>query len=208
MSGQQDALVTVRLEGYRAELVQDQDPTSPKEWDQVGTLVTWHRRYCFEVDGQKEFGTPEDFREKAKAEAWVYVLVGMIDHSGISLYADGGPAVGDAAGWDSGTVGYIYTTEARWLELCWEQAKGPSPADWREQAEKVLRQEIEVWDQYVCGDVYGVVVVREADDETVDSCFGFYGYDYARGELTAMLEAEVRMAKEEAIAVRAAGARL
>lgn len=38
--------------------------------------------------------------------------------------------------------------------------------------------EVQVYDYYICGDVYGFVI--EKDGEQIDSCWGFYGHDYGK----------------------------
>lgn len=62
-----------------------------------------------------------DVKNMADIVRWVTIeydalqveLVGMIDHSGTSYYLGGGHAVGDSAGWDSGTCGLIVYTKAQ-----------------------------------------------------------------------------------------------
>ena len=41
---------------------------------------------------------------------------------------------------------------------------------------KALIQEIETYDQYLEGDIWGYIVFDE-DGEEIDSCWGFYGDD-------------------------------
>ena len=45
----------------------------------------------------------------------------------------------------------------------------------REKVREWLEGEIETFDQYIRGDVYGFIV--EEDGEEIDSCWGFYGED-------------------------------
>lgn len=45
MSRNSDAVETIEQDGFVGRIFQDEDPTSPKDWDQLGTFVTWHRRY-------------------------------------------------------------------------------------------------------------------------------------------------------------------
>lgn len=185
-----DALEVIEDQGFKAKLYHDEDPQSPKDWDQAGTLVTWHRSYTFDVDGQKEFGESEEFFKQAKKGRWVYLLVGMIDHSGIRLYPGGGHAVGDAAGWDSGTVGVIYTTRERFLELC-----DSNPRGWRKKAAETLKSELETWNEYVSGQVYGYTITGP-DGEEGDSCWGIYGYDYAVQEMKDALRSTLEEEKK------------
>lgn len=181
-----EAVETIQKDGFTARLFYDEDPQSPKDWDQLGRLVTWHRRCCFDQDGQKEFGSPQEFLEQAKAEGWVYLPVAMIDHSGIHLWVGSKPHFTDSAGWDSGQVGFIYATKESIEKI-------GTP---RRLVKEVLEQEVETWDQYVSGDVYGVVVTDPEGNE-LESCWGFYGFDYAKGEMKGMLDAVVAGEAEE-----------
>lgn len=57
--------------------------------------------------------------------------------------------------------------------------------------------EVETYDQYLTGDVYGYVI--ESEDGTVDdSCWGFFGLDHCIGEAkeAAKLEAEYKRKRE------------
>lgn len=157
----------------------DEEPQSPKDWDNLGTLVTWHRRYCFDQDGQKVFGEPKDFLRRAKAEKWLFIPVGMVDHSGISLYE--GTTERAGAVLDSGQVGYLYATRESMGKI------GVHPRNVR----KVLRQELKTWDDYVTGSVYGYTIETELGEQ-LDSCWGIYGLDNAKQEMVAALEYAVR----------------
>lgn len=96
----------------------------------------------------------------------------LYDHSGITMSCS--PF---SCPWDSGQVGYIYCTVERGVAECGSL----------ENARKHLQSEVEVYDQYLTGDVWGFVVEECADDpdeyghdeewEQVDSCWGFYGQD-------------------------------
>lgn len=47
----------------------------------------------------------------------------------------------------------------------------------KERIEKILEVEVEMYTQYVEGNVYGFEIVDE-DDNHIDSCYGFYGSDH------------------------------
>jgi len=100
----------------------------------------------------------------------------------------------DPGGWDSGQVGWTYATKEMIVK---EYGKNK-----RKLAEKVLRGEVETFDQYLKGDVYGYII-QNSDGETVDSCWGFYGYEYCIEEGKSMLKHEVEYYnKEEKMAER------
>jgi len=151
---------------------------SPREWCNLGEMVCWHRGYDLgdrqpndrEKDALGRGGLPLLERYLRLCEgATVVIPLGLLDHSGISMYAGGGAHWSDAAGWDSGTVGFIFDTP-----YGREQCGTPL-----ELVEECLRQEIKVFDQYLTGDVYFYAVER---GDQYDSCGGLYGLDYAIAE--------------------------
>lgn len=120
---------------------------------------------------------------------WLY------DHSGITM------SVGERTGvyadpWDSGCVGYAAITRNDALEkLSGQDANGkavPLTDDtWEDAAVLCIRDEVEVYDMYLTGDVYWFqLYVRECllhsqvsnddDWEEDDACGGFYGTDPVR----------------------------
>lgn len=51
---------------------------------------------------------------------------------------------------------------------------------------ELVKSQVETLSMYFQGDVYGVIIEDENGDQ-VDSCFGFYGYDYALERAKEML---------------------
>lgn len=223
---------------------QDTDAESPREWDKLGHMVCWHRRYNL---GDEQPGTgPSDFaRELATAlgaadaiEYWEYAdhgrgdweeridaavqrtldreIVAMLplylyDHSGLAMSTDSFVGRAHHADWDSEQVGWIYATREDVLR---EYECKRITRKMREQVERTLKAEVEEYDSFLRGDVYGYTVelfeasemtyseddedlYPDPDDEEpgvylehVDSCWGFYGYpfDYMLTEINAALE--------------------
>ncbi|WMC09544.1 hypothetical protein PU634_10490 [Oceanimonas pelagia] len=104
----------------------------------------------------------------------IYLPLYLYDHSGITMSTGsfGCP-------WDSGQVGWIFVTYREVLES-WTDWKRITPA----RAEKVgdyLRAEVEVYDLYLTGNVWGFEAYEHDEDEDpedgvfLDSCWGFYG---------------------------------
>jgi hypothetical protein len=102
----------------------------------------------------------------------------LYDHSGITMNT-----TGFNCRWDSGQVGFIFISKAKALK---EFGGKIITKKLRERLETYLKNEVETYDQYLTGDVWGVQVFE--DGEEVDSCWGFYGYDYAESEAKAMCE--------------------
>jgi len=106
--------------------------------------------------------------ERAVIAGYVILPLYLYDHSGITMSTGsfGCP-------WDSGQVGYI---------ICDNETVEKEFGGDRDLAEKSLRAEVSVYDDYLTGNVYGFIVEERDNDEDddwehVDSCWGFYGYD-------------------------------
>jgi len=76
--------------------------------------------------------------------------------------------------WDSGQVGYIYTTKEKARENFGIKR---ITKDVRTSVMAILEGELETFETYVRGEVYGYTVEDE-DGEVLDSCGGFYGTNW------------------------------
>lgn len=164
----------IEYKGYSIKIYHDDSAESTREWDNIGTMVCWHRRY--NLGDKHTFSDPEEFLEWAKTQKGILILrLYLYDHSGISMST--GSFIGKAqhAEWDSGQVGFIYVTKEKIIE---EYGKGKKAIA---KAEKYLEGEVEIYDQYLRGNVYGFNV--EHENGYTDSCWGFYGSDFEKNGL-------------------------
>lgn len=120
---------------------------------------------------------------------WLY------DHSGITMSC--GARCGQYADqWDSGQVGWIFVTKDRMMKEVWGHDGRPlTDGNWRGRADEIMRGEVETYDQYLTGDVYGFTLyeieresgledeITEEDLNEIDSCWGFYGSDISESGL-------------------------
>lgn len=95
--------------------------------------------------------------------------ISIYDHSGVSMWL-GSPLTG-GMGWDSGCVGFAYITIDDAAEY---SCRILSEADWKKWAYSIMESEMEVYNDYLQGYVYGFEAVDENGDE-IDSCWGYYG---------------------------------
>jgi hypothetical protein len=188
--------------GYKIIIDYDQEPMNPRtEWDNRSTMVCWHSRYNL---GDLENRRPisENYREPIdllyelagvdrdeyqdeqyeKTGKWddmdtadLYKLIEekgtiistlyLYDHSGITI------SMGSfSCPWDSGPVGYIYMTKETVLK---EWGEGEEAY---ERARNCMKGEVEVYDNYLTGEVYSFKI-EDPDGEEIDSCSGYYGND-------------------------------
>lgn len=203
-------MVRNKSTGLIGRLTMDIDicPESPREWDNVATIVSnasknsdwdisdegWrmeteefakflHKKLdkkCPEIKGLKDI---DHIVNCGNAKNYIVCKpIYMYNHSGqtISLSPFG-------CRWDSGRCGYIFVFKERILKD-FERA---TEDNWRDIADEIIQSEIDVYDYYIRGEVYGYCLEEghtiECKDlvtgaiwtsikyETVDSCCGFYG---------------------------------
>ena len=169
------AIKTIEYRTFTIKVYYDENPTSPREWDNLGTIYSNHRYYDFDGHKIEELidSVGGDIYDSVIpwdliAEKYYYRKVWMYDHSGVSV-CSGERNPYDM--WDSGLYGVI---------VCEKEKAKKEYKDFdyncvllRERVEKQLDAEIDVLDEYCRGEVYGFVITKGEDK--IDSCFGFYG---------------------------------
>lgn len=194
-----DAIDTIDYKGYKIEIHSDSDDSgeSPRDWDNLGAMVCFHRRYEL-GDKNHGFSSPDEFTEflQSNKKSIIAIPLYLMDHSGITMRA--GRAVSDfiacdSAGWDWGMVGYIYVT---YDNIRKEYNKKRVSKQLKDRVYKHLCQEVETYDQYLTGDIYGYMVINP-DGEDIDSCWGFYGHDHKASGLLEYAQNAVDCAIEQ-----------
>lgn len=174
-----DEVYTEELNGYKIAILQDSDYDSPRDWDNLGTMVCWHRRY--NLGDKHSFSEPSDFLEWKKRHDVIVLPLYLYDHGGITIST--GPF---SCPWDSGQIGYIYVEKDKVRkEWGWKHITKKR----QERVLRVLRGEVSTYDDYLTGNVYGYTVSR--GDEELDSCWGFYG-DYQTSGILEEARASVK----------------
>lgn len=112
---------------YKLTVERDDMPESPREWDNLTTMVCWHRRYS--LGDKHHFDTVNDMLEDLAYQSGVqydedintpdlmtklspYYLIKplyLYDHSGITMSTSDGYPYNDR--WDAGCVGYVYISK-------------------------------------------------------------------------------------------------
>lgn len=178
---------------------QDFDPQNPrKDYDHLAKMVCWHRRYALGDEQPKypagEFfwrlmaedhpDIPDDIDlkhiERFVDKHYVCRNLYLYDHGDITISTS--PF---SCPWDSGQVGYIIAKKS-------DLIKAGVPEDkWY----KMLDDEVEEYDQYLTGDVYGYII-EDDDGEEIESCWGFFGEQYCRDAGEEQLRYHERKAAE------------
>lgn len=175
--------------GYRVEIMYDEWAESPREWENLGKMYYWHRRYDL-GDKQIDMNYYNNFDElvdeiKEDYGEIIWLPLYLMDHSGISMSTSSRLfEMWDSAGWDWGVCGIIFASHDD-IKKCYMVDEITD--DVIDRATQCLIGEVEAFDQFIRGDVYTVAVVDE-NDICVDSCGGFFGFDDAKSEGQSMAE--------------------
>ena len=179
----------------------DEYPVDPrKEFDHIGTMVCWHKRYELGDEQPKEtnsdwlqsfteelpggdsvaywYNRAQDEDNPAYSEKMMDKAIGrtladhvimlplyLYDHSGITIST--GPF---SCPWDSGRVGWIYTTKEKVRKYWGVKRVGKRVL---RQVWDTLQGEVNEYDHYLTGAVY-CFRLEDVDGEEIDGCGGFY----------------------------------
>ena len=162
---------TTTFGAYTIKVEQDGDTESPREWDNLGTMVYWHNGYTLgDVNGNKEYESADDFLKQHEDD--IMLPLYLYDHSGITM-----STTPFSCPWDSGQVGWIYISKEKIRK---EFSCKRVSAKMVERIKTYLEGEVETFDSFITGDVHWFSITREdADGEEIDidSCGGYYGND-------------------------------
>lgn len=162
---------TFEYKGYNITIGQDTDAFDPRqEYDHLGEMVCFHRRYNL---GDKHNYTVDEVHEMLNSGKFIALPLYLYDHSGITMST--GPF---SCPWDSGQVGYIMVSKDS-VRKEWGWARITRQRQTK--IENILRGEVKEYDSFLTGDVWGFTI-DDQDGEYVDSCWGFYGYEYCEKE--------------------------
>jgi hypothetical protein len=184
--------------GRTVVIAYDDDPVNPlTDWESLTTIACWHGR--LKLGQRTDMGLKgldlEETREAIESHEGSPVLallpVYLYEHSGITMSCG---AFSDP--WDSGQVGWAYVTEDSANKM------GCVGDRWTtENLEKAIRSDVDVYDQYLRGEVYVYFVLGMGEDgedgDILDSVGGHFGdLDYVRTEARAAAESSVDPAVE------------
>ena len=174
-----------RIGNYLIEIIQENDPESPREWDNLGKMICFHSRY--NLGDKHDFSREEAQKFLKSKEICVSLPLYLYDHSGITMKTS--PF---SCRWDSGQVGWIVVSKEQVRK---EYNVKRINKELVEKVTKVLEGEVETYDQYLTGDVYGYRISKVTEcelghehKEEVDSCWGFYGEDECMTEAEGIVD--------------------
>lgn len=180
----------IEYKGYNIEILPDENPDDPRNWDNLGTMLCFHGRYKL---GDKTDLSHEDFngwdeiydylvKEK---HAVIIMPLYVYEHGGICMKVGSfsGLLPQGHAEFDSGHVGFIYISKEKALK---EFSKKAITKAFKEKLEKILTAEVKIYNAYISGSVYGFRVEKNGNE--FDACWGFYDEDDAIAEAKSQID--------------------
>jgi hypothetical protein len=189
------SLDSIEYKGHFINIFPDEDAPNPREeFDSLGTMVCFHRRY--NLGDRHEFHAPDEFAAFLKEEKLICLPLYLFDHSGITMSTESERfRACDPQGWDWGMLGYIYVTKENVRK---EYNVHRVTRKILEKVKKLLEGEVEEYDHYLTGNVYGYEITKgeRQAGKVIDGCWGFFGdpEDYVIPEAKAVIDQIIREA--------------
>jgi len=187
---------------YKLVVCNDDCPESPREWDNIWTLVTAHRKFSWDEELSHDCESIDEAFEEHLKNKWLtiddiyYHRVYLMDHSWWSVRT-----TPFWCRWDSWHLWYIYVSIKKATDELiineWETLESKSL--------RVLNSEIETLDNYLQWNVYEFIIesreVKEIDGKTFhddweheESCGWFYDIKEMVGHQSIFTEEEFQEA--------------
>ena len=165
-------------DGAILKIYHDEHCENSLSWDNNGIMVCFHKRYKLgdkhDYNSTNFNGWDELYKqiEQDNDDLVAILPLYLYDHSGISISVS--PF---SCRWDSGQVGFIYTTHSRLKKMGHtKDVNIDKVTDW-------LKSEVDTYNSFLIGDIYGFILHDKPCDtcygegEELNSCWGFIGND-------------------------------
>ena len=187
-----DAIETIQYKDHQIEIFPDECGESPRGWENI-TEIHYHSR-SYVLGDTNWYGKIDEYDKmiaKAKRQGDLVIPMFAYIHSGVSLSLSSfyGRLPQGHAEFDSGRAGTVIVRRKKMLE---EFGGKIFTQKLKERAYKIAEGDINTYNQYFMGDVYGYVV-----DEDGDSCYGYYGMEYAIEEAKSVVDYIVDQERKE-----------
>lgn len=166
---------TETYKSHNIEIEYEENPESPRDWDNICVFHTAHRNYSFGDKNYNDFESIQKAEKEALAQGDITLPLYMYEHSGVTIALS--PF---SCPWDSGQVGFVQIPRKKMIE---EFGKKIFTPKLKKRALEIAQGEVETLDSYIRGDVYGYVI-----DDDGDSCWGYYSIKDALEEARSAID--------------------
>ena len=178
---------TVIYKNHKIELSYDEYANSPREDDNLGTMICFHNRYNL---GDKHSYDKNDFDSWAELEKQIIKDNGdsiilplyLYDHSGITI-----KTTPFNCNFDSGRVGLIFISKEKIRK---EYNTKRINKNLLNKVTEYLIAEVKTYDKYLTGEIYQYDIIK--DDESIDSCCGYYSEEDAINDAKSIIDYRIK----------------
>ena len=181
---------TITHKNHEIAIEYDDSPENPREWDNICEIHHWHSRCNLGDIRHTSTESVEEMLAKAKRQGDIVMALHCYEHGGItiSLNSFAGRLPQGHYEFDSGQVGFVVIRRKKMLE---EFNKKTFTAKLKKRAREIAEAEVETFNAYLNGNVYGYIV-----DYDGDSCWGFYSIKDAIEEAKSMIDYIVKQERK------------
>jgi hypothetical protein len=172
------------MKKYELKVVQDESPESPREWDNVTTMVCIGK-YGYLGDKHEykrdNFDSWEELKEQICEDYNVFMIkpLYVYEHGGITISTSP-----NSCRFDTSFVGFIFIEEKNWISMMGEDMDRSD-----ERLERIIDGDIETYDKYLQGEVYQYEVYEVEECSLghthktyVEGCGGYFDEEDCRSE--------------------------
>lgn len=155
------------------EIIHDEYGSNPREWDNLGTIYSWHSRYSIgEVQLNKnDYHSAKDAINSNSDKNDIIIPLYIYDHSGITI-----STTPFNCRWDSGQVGFIKVSKEKIRnELNCKRITN----NILKRVRSIIDSEIKQYDLYLRGENYYYQII-DKNGAIEDSLGGFIGSDLSQ----------------------------
>jgi len=171
-----EAIETFKVDDKTVEIHIDEDPSNPRDNDNCDLFIMFHKRYNLGDEHDYKF---VDYDGWDEMEAQIIKDHNPVEIRRIYMYDHSGITISDhtfSDPWDSGMIGFALISRKSALEVMNAKRVTKKIKEW---AKKCLDSSIKTYDEYLQGEVYGYVI-KDEEGNDLESCWGFFGLDYAK----------------------------
>lgn len=178
----------IEYKGHIIKIGTDDSPSNPRiEFDNCCKMVCFHKDYKLgdEKDyNRSDYNSWDELKKDIiKQENAVVILpLYLYDHSGITI-----STTPFSCRWDSGQVGFVYMTRKS-IKNDFGIKRLTKKALINLQA--ILKSEVKAYDDYLTGNVYGYQIYLKDNDNLIDACGGYFGYESDESKWDVLLAAK------------------
>ena len=180
-----------QYKGHSIVIEYDQNPDNPRNWDNLCEFHYQSSRYLLGDHHHTDRESINEMLTEARKQGDMIFSYYAYIHSGVTISMGSfyGRLPQGHAEFDSGQCGFIVVRRKKMLE---EFGGKKWTRKLKERAEKAAQAELEEFDNYLRGEIYGYII---DEDEDGHSCWGYFSIEDAMTEAKSIVDHIVDKAK-------------